>query len=246
MLGLCLIIMVSLTGLILSLMQKQALGASGNIYVAPIDAISQKGTQVRVVARIVPGTRVDTVTASIKYDTDALTYTKADYTGSPFSSQIPATVKDGIITVQTAKLGGQTVESDALIATLLFVTKKDSTSVPKLIYGNAAFAGTATNPNIEGQAADKTADPLAVPSSVSTSNQAKTTKGPNAGVGVNPLLSPFASLLKSAGGVSSETAKRAAPWLAASTVSIMAGAAIFSWQLYQRHQKKKNLGGIVA
>jgi hypothetical protein len=229
-------------GFALTFLRKEAYVATGNIYIVPVKTAIQKDGEVRAVVRITPGKRIDTATASVKYDPDSFSYERADYTGSPFSTQIPAIVKNGIVTVQSAKLGGETVDADALIVTLLFVAKKDSAAFPTLIYGNAAQAGVATNPTVEGEQANETANPLAAntQSNNSQKDTAKITASPG---GMTALSAPVASFLKKVG-VSEAVAKKIAPWLTATMLYIAAMAIAFGiWMAYKYYKQRKKPKG---
>jgi hypothetical protein len=222
-------------GLVMTLLQRQAYVASGNMYIAALTQSIAKSEEVRVAVRISPGTRVDTVTASVTYDTDSLTYIKAVYTDSPFTTQIPAKTSGNTVTVQSAKLGGGVVEADALIATLLFTSKKDGASLPMLVYGNAAYAGTATSPTIAGKKADESKNPLTTAQQTATTALGTAAQQDSS---TPALFVPFKNLLQSLG-TDASTARNAAPWLAGILLSIvLTGAGIAAWFLYKRYKKK--------
>lgn len=222
-------------GFVVTLLSKHAYSATGNLYLTSSSSV-QQGGDMQVVVRITPGTKIDTVTASVSYDTEALKYAKADYADSPFSTQIPAVVKDGTVTVQSAKLGGQTVSDDARIATLHFTAQKTNPSTPKLIYGNAAHAGIATNPTIDSKEADPAANPLAAPTTDGTNGNQ-----PNSSSAASGVLAPLTALLKKAG-VATQTAAKAAPWLAGILLTLLlAGVLLLGfwlWEKYGKHSKQ--------
>lgn len=221
-----------LTGVLL--LQKPAPASSGNIYAAKPTQQIKTGNEVLMTLRINPGAEIDTVTASITYDKSALSYDKATYTDSPFSSQIPVTTKDNTITVQSAKLGGQTVASDSLIATLRFVASKDNPATPVLIYGNAARAGIATNPTVMGETADESKNPLAAPIASSASGAETSTEGK----ATSPVLEPIVGALKAIG-IPESVARGVAPWFAlASILAIVSAAAIGGFFYYRHHRPK--------
>ncbi|MBL8121556.1 hypothetical protein JNM87_02295 [Candidatus Saccharibacteria bacterium] len=123
----------------------------GNIYTQPAAVSMKKGDSVKLALRIEPGTPIDTVTVGVGYDSSELQYKSVSYAESPFSTQIPATSAPAKVTVQSAKFGGDPVSADSLVATLSFAALKDGT--PRLVLsGNAARAGVATNPTLNGQA----------------------------------------------------------------------------------------------
>lgn len=224
---------------VLVIFQKVAYVASGNIYVTPPKAAIHKDDEVRAVIRITPNTPIDTVTATVQYDEDAFTYKTASYSGSPFSSQIPAIVKGTTITVQSAKFGGSTVDDDALVATLTFVAKKDNAAMPKITYGNAAHAGLATDPTVEGQVVSEATNPFRAPSTsdaTQTNSAAKT-------VSVNEASSasstPLARLLMGVG-MDRETANRASSWVVNSTMVIVIAALGYMGWFWHKKSRRKN------
>lgn len=232
------ILIVSLSvGLVATLLQKDVFSTNGNMYLSPI-SVPAKNAELRVVVRIMPGTKVDTVTATVSYDKNKLTYKKVEYTNSPFTTQIPAIAHDGSVTVQSAKFGGGTVDGDSLIATILFTATADSASLPTLVYGNAAYAGKATNPTINGKVANEAANPLAV-SATSAQTGLSTDTAENENSPAALLVSPISSLLKQIG-VSDETAEDAAPWLTGIIISIVAaGITCSGWIVYKRVREKQ-------
>lgn len=124
--------------------------SSGNIYLSPANPKVAKGEKLQLNLRISPGTPVDTVVASISFDSHQLKYDAVSYDGSAFTTQIPANVTDGKVSIQTAKFGGERVVGDSLVATVTFIAL--DTVTPKLtLDGNAASIGIATYPTIMGQ-----------------------------------------------------------------------------------------------
>lgn len=225
-------------GLISALQTRQVYSATGDMYLV-LGPTVQNGGELQTTVKINPGTKVDTVTASVSYDTDALTYKEVKYTASPFSDQIPAIVKNGIITIQSAKLGGQTIDSDALIAILTFTAKKNNPVPPKLIYGNAARAGVATNPTISGNKADKDTDPFAV---TEQTNQTNGQSVPDDGKS-DDLLSAPVSLLQKVG-ITKGAAIQAAPWFVGILLTLLLAGltslGLWLWKKYGKRDKDKN------
>lgn len=226
-------------GLVLTLMQQKAPASSGNIYLAQASVAAEKDAEVRFDVRITPGAHIDTVTATAKYDPSKLTFTSASYTDSPFGSQIPAVNQDGRVTVQAAKLGGQTVESDAFVATLVFTALTAGTQTVELTDGNAARAGTATNPTVSG----KTVTRPASQSTGSASGQSGT-DGQEAADDtqddsiIGAASQPVAALL-SAVGVSPQTAQRAAPWVGGLLLCIIVVAVVVTMRTVRRKKGNK-------
>lgn len=231
-----LLVIVFSVGLVLTLLQQRAYVASGNMYSSLLSSTASVGANVRVAVRIAPGSRVDTVTATVEYDTAALSYEKVEYAGSPFSTQIPAKIGNGTVTIQSAKLGGNTIDADSLIGTIVFMSKQNGTAQPKLVYGNAAYAGVATHPTVAGKQADETKNPFGTVQQAVSSSAPGTQQELDKGVPV--ILSPFKTFLQSVG-TNSETAKNAAPWLAGIVLSILlTSAGVATWFLHKRYRKK--------
>ena len=137
-----------LAGLVLSLLQKDAQTTSGNLYLTPKNTSASKGSDVSYTVRLSPDSPVDTVTATLSYDASKLAYKSVSYTNSPFSVQIPAITKSGSVTVQAAQFNGK-ITTDSFVASVIF-TALDNGSPEVKLAGNAAYAGVATNPAING------------------------------------------------------------------------------------------------
>lgn len=199
-------------GLVLTLLQHNAPAISGNIYLQQPTISANKNEPVAFTVRITPGAQIDTVTATAKYDTARLRYEKTEYTDSPFSSQIPATKTTDTVTVQSAKLGGDTVSTDAYIATLRFTALQSGAQTLSLVDGNAAHAGQATYPAVMGKVIERdvAAQNSATHNSASSQSAAQNTPHPQTVVGA--IASPVTSLLKMVG-VSKDTAQRTSPWI---------------------------------
>lgn len=153
------------------LLQHQKAESVADIYLQPATKSVTKGSEVQFAVRITTDQPVDTITASVQFDTAALTYKKARYTDSPFSSQIPAIVGDNTVTVQAAKLGGENVKGDAFVAELTFTAKKDTTVNPTVSAGNAALAGVATNPTLQGKVVENASALPAQQSGIDTKDE---------------------------------------------------------------------------
>lgn len=198
------IAIVLAAGLVLTLLQKTAPANTGNIYVTQASVSASQGAEVRYTLRITPGAAIDTITASAAYDSNDLTFKKAEYTDTPFSSQIPATDKNNVVTVQAAKLGGQTIQTDSFIATLVFTASKSGNHSIDLTDGNAARAGVATHPTVMGKVIEVTPT-RATDNTVTSAADTATTP-------LATFSAPATALLKTLG-VSSKTAEKAAPWV---------------------------------
>lgn len=200
-------------GLVLTFLQTDAPASTGNAYLEKPTISAKKDETVKYAVRITPGTHIDTVTATVKYDKQRLSFQKAEYTNSPFSSQIPATTADNTITVQSAKLGGETISTDALIAVLVFKAEQSGSQTVTLVDANAARAGIATNPTVMGKIIDRPSatSGASAQGSASADTVSDSNASPLAKV-VSPVTEPIASLLQAAG-VSPGTAKRAAIWV---------------------------------
>jgi len=127
---------------------KEAHSATGSMYMqAPATAIT--GKTVDIAVRINPGgARIDTVTATVGFDQSKFAYSKVSFAGSPFTTQLPTKTTKDSVTVTSSLLGGGTVGDDSLIALVSFTPRNYETSFQSdfSLSGNAAIAGTATDP----------------------------------------------------------------------------------------------------
>lgn len=126
---------------------KDAHSATGSMYMlTPATAI--KGKTVDIAVRINPGgALVDTVTATVGFDPAKFAYSGVNFAGSPFSTQLPTKTTSNNVTVTSSRLGG-TIEQDSLIAVVSFTPRNYETKFQAdfSLSGNAAYAGTATDP----------------------------------------------------------------------------------------------------
>ena len=142
-------------GLVFSLLQKDTSTHSGNLYYLTSKYGSiDKGSDITYTVRLAPETPVDTVTATLSYDASKLTYKSVSYKDSPFSTQIPAINKAGSLMIQSAKFHGN-VTQDSFVASVVFTATESGSPEVKLA-GNAALAGIATNPTINGKSGTST------------------------------------------------------------------------------------------
>lgn len=236
--GLTVVVLVGSAVTSIAFFQRPVPASSGNIYTDKPSTQIKSGEKLSLAVRISPGAEIDTVTASVAYDKNTLAYSKAMYTDSPFSSQIPAAVKDDTVTVQSAKLGGQTVKSDSVIAVLEFTASKDSPVLPTLVYGNAARAGVATNPTVMGQAADESKNPFAAP----TSGTAVTGES-DATSAESLAFEPIVGALKSIG-VSDDTARMIAPWIVVVVATMLIAVSVVGGFIYYRRRHPKQPKGV--
>lgn len=229
------VILVAITlsiGLVLTLLQKDSPAATGNLYLVPKSAFTSKDQDVTYTVRLFPGAPVDTVTATLTYDTSKLAYKSVSYKDSPFSVQIPAINKPGSLTIQSAKFNGN-ITQDSLVAAVIF-TALDGGTQNVTLNGNAAHAGIATHPAINGvpnediNAGAVACDAADCPKS-SNSAQDSTTVPANAANGLTQ------NVLKAVG-VSPASARRAAPWLMGVAVCMVVGAGIALFLILRRRR----------
>lgn len=205
-------------GLVLTLLQKSvpARVGTGDIYLTRYEVQAAKDQTVSFTVRISPGTKVDAVTTTLEYNPDDLEYKSTSYEGSPFTTQIPATKQSHTVTVQAARMGGETVSSDSVVAALTFTAKKDGNHAVSLNTGNAAYNGMPTHPLVAGKVVASSADDCngANCTAAGISSEDKTAKAaasqPANGSAV--LLSPIEQVLQAAG-LNAESARRSAPWV---------------------------------
>lgn len=143
-----LIVALLLTGLVLSLLQKDPQDKSGNLYyLTSQSSKAGKDSDITYSIRFSPGEPVDTVTASLDYDPNKLTYKSVSYEDSPFNTQIPEIKETGSITIQSAQFNGN-ITQDSFVASIVFTPLGHVLPSDVKLSGNAAHAGIATNPTI--------------------------------------------------------------------------------------------------
>lgn len=190
--------------------------SGGDIYLTSYSLQAAKGQAVPFTVRVNPGAKVDAVTATVQFNADDLEYTSVSYETSPFTTQIPALSHSPKVTVQAARMGGETVVSDSLVAVLTFTAKKDGTHTVALSEGNAAYNGMATNPLLAGKAVVRTQatctndDCAAKNAAVENQNPS----GLSSTTGSSSALMPIEQALRSAG-MNASSAQRSAPWVLA-------------------------------
>lgn len=129
---------------------KDALAATGTLYISPSSASVQNGSNVTVSVRLTPGTATDTVTVNVGFDASKLRYVSTDYSGSPFNTQVGASTTSSSVSFTSTELSGTPVSTDSLVANLKFTALAGSGTSPIALTGNAAYAGAATNPTTSG------------------------------------------------------------------------------------------------
>lgn len=212
----------------------------GNLYLAANELSLTAGKAATATIRIEPGTPIDTVTATLRFDQAKLAYSSVAYTDSPFTTQVPATSTDSSVTVQAAKFGGPTVSSDAVIATVTFMAKQSGVTTLGLS-GNAARAGVATNPLVNGARAggQQAGTPALAVSQAPVSesnNPGSSSQAPDTSL---PGAAPVRELLKSLG-MTSAKARAVAPVLTLSLTLVGLGSIgylVYS-RVIQPHRKR--------
>jgi hypothetical protein len=235
---LAIIALILSVGLVLTLLQTKAPASSGNIYLENASVSADKGDTVKFAVRIAPGAKIDTVTATAEYDEDRLEYAKTEYTDSPFGSQIPATESGDKITIQSAKLGGETVNSDAYVATIIFTAQESGSQKLALVDGNAAHAGVATNPSVMGKTIERSASLAPGSTAVDTANDASADSTAPLEAVTDTLASPISSILESTG-MAPDTAKRASLWIVGMLVCGIIAAVIAIIIVHKKRQAAK-------
>lgn len=122
---------------------------TGRLYIVEPRQTATRGGLVEIAIRIDSSVPIDTVMAKLRYDPATLRYKEVKYDTSQFGSSIPATHQSDMVLLQVAKLGGNTVQGDVPVATVVFTALADGTTTVTLTDGNAAKAGQATNPKLE-------------------------------------------------------------------------------------------------
>lgn len=123
--------------------------SSGQITYSWSHDVVRTGQSTYLSVRISTGVPVDTVMALVEFDPKKLEFTKASYEDSKFTTQIPAINKPDSVMVQSALMGGGTVDGDTAVAKLNFKSKVDHRPSAR-VTGNSAKAGVAMNPGVGG------------------------------------------------------------------------------------------------
>ncbi len=227
---------VTLIGFILAVLLQPSQAGSGDIYLKEKTKSADANQDIIYEVRVRPDTPIDTVTATLSYDTSALTYKSAVYTDSPFTTQIPAIAQDGLVTLQAAQFNGK-VRDDSLFARVTFTASRADKHTVKLSAGNAALAGVATYPSLNGTTQDvkklRQADCQGSSCTTDTTN--------NSGSGVvptdNPVLGASQSLLQSSG-LSAPAAQRSAPWFIGLIVCLIVAIPVIIVSTQTRSSRK--------
>lgn len=140
---------------------KDARAATGQLYLSPGNTSAQAGGTVTLNVRINPGTNTDTVTVNVGYDPTKLQYVSIDYAGSPYNTQLGFSSTGSSVSFSSTELSGTPVSTDSFVAQLDFTALAGSGSSALGLSGNAAYAGTPTNPTVVGGAVDFTSPPPA-------------------------------------------------------------------------------------
>jgi len=209
--------LVTTIGLLVGVTQKTTPAGVGNLYLSERSLSAQEKQDVTYTVRITPDTTIDTVTATLTYDKDKLAFKSADYKNSPFSVQIPALKHDGSVTIQAAQFNGA-ITGDSLFARVTFTATRSGSHEVKLSAGNAAHAGLATNPALNGV--------------TQYAEEATTSAAPAA----NPVVRSSQYILQT-GGASPAAALRGAPWLIGVVISLIAAIPATLYFLKQRKTK---------
>ncbi len=143
------LIAAAVTAYVLWMQPKTAEVDTGRISIVQPTRTVMRGDEVSFAVHIDSPVSIDTVTATLRYDTELLTYKKTTYDTANFGSHIPAIAQGDTVMVQAAKLGGEPVQGDMLVATITFVAQRDGTTTVVLAEGDAARAGAATHPQLE-------------------------------------------------------------------------------------------------
>ncbi len=225
-------------GLTLTLMQKTAPATNnvGEIYAPNYEVSANNGQPTSFVIRIKPGTKVDTVTATLEYNPADLEYVEADYSGSPFTTQIPAIKSGSTVTMQLALMGGGSVSGDSLIATMKFKSKKDGNHAVKLTAGNAAYNGVSTHPLVAGIAASST-NPncrganCVVATTAGQQGQDAKNDSNDSKASLHPVAQALTAL-----GLPGPTSTRAAPWITGIVICIVMAGVIGAYWMIAKHK----------
>ena len=119
----------------------------GNIYLSPVSPSVVSGANTTLNLRINPGTAVTAVQATINFDPTKLAYVSISYSGSPFTSTIEETISTNTITVARAIMNPAGVNTDSLVASIVFnALTATGTSPLTLSDANAVYNSNYTNP----------------------------------------------------------------------------------------------------
>lgn len=96
---------------------------------------------------ISPSTPVDSVEATVSYDPTAVRLVSVDGSASAFPIELQNVSTPNSLTLARGILGGNTTANDSLVANLTFTAIKSSTDTTLSVKGNAAYAGSYTDPS---------------------------------------------------------------------------------------------------
>lgn len=213
------LVVITLLGLLVAVFQRTAPAGTGNLYVTERSVSKEANQEVTYTVRINPITTVDTVTATLSYDPNDLTFKSVDYKDSPFTVQVPAIKEKSSVTIQAAQFNGA-IKKDSLFARVTFQATRSGNHSVTLSAGNAAHAGVATYPALNGK--------------TQYAEETSTSKEPSQSP--NPVIRAGELSLRMAG-ASQAAAQRGAAWFIALVVCLVAAIPIIL--LYIRSQKTK-------
>jgi len=114
--------------------------AANQLYLSPASVTVQKDDSFSVSLRVNPGTAIDTVTASIGFDSSQLTLQGVDCSGSPLTA-FPSCPTSGNPVSITSYIPGGSVTTDSFIARLTFKAVASSGTGTITLSGDVAAGG---------------------------------------------------------------------------------------------------------
>ena len=140
-LAITLIILLVMPGIVLAT-------TTGEIYLSPASTSVTVSNQITLALRVNPATPIDTVQATVNFNSSYLSFVSDNSSGSPFTC-LGDNVSSSSVSV-TCYLTGSTVSSDSLIKNLTFSTLTTGSTNLSISGAETASAGTPYYPAVAG------------------------------------------------------------------------------------------------
>ncbi len=137
--------------------------STGEVYLSPASTSVTIGNQISLALRVNPGTSIDTVQATVNFNSSYLSFISSSTSGSPFSC-LADSVSSTSVGI-TCYLTGSTVSSDSLIKTLTFNSLSTGTANLSITGAETASAGTPYYPTVAGASVTINPQPVSQPTS---------------------------------------------------------------------------------
>jgi hypothetical protein len=139
------VVLIALVG-VYTLMR--VLADSSTLYLSPSSTTIQSGSNFTVAVRLSPVSSVDSVQATLTYDSTRLQFVSIDTTNSAFPVELVATGGSGKVDIQRGIFAPASVSADALVANVTFTALSATSSTALNLTGNTAYQGAYLNPGM--------------------------------------------------------------------------------------------------